>query len=110
MLDQKEVNAFVNAFEEFKRLKRMATKKLPERSILPVVDQRLYLKKDGSWEVRFMMSGYSMVKPLLKDLLKQYVFAVAGIEPTDEQIENAGSVVLERLTESLRQSLDTLQK
>ncbi len=102
MLNQKDIN-------DFETLKQDAMRRLPQRTILPVVNQRLYLNKDGSWDVRFMMSGYSMGKPTLRNLLKQFVFAVSGIQPTDKQVEKAEPMVLERLTESIRQSLGGLQ-
>ena len=102
MLSQRDINAF-------KALKTEALRLLPEHTILPVVDQRLYLDKDGSWNARFMMSGYSLGKLSLRDLLKQYVFAVSGIEPTDTQMVNNGAEVLNRLTESLKQSVASLK-
>lgn len=102
MLNQSNVDVFES-------LKKQAMQSLPERTILPVVTQGLYLNKDGSWDIRFMMSGYSMDKPTLRDLLKQYVFAVSGVEITDEQVENAEPMILEKLNESLRQAISTLQ-
>lgn len=102
MLSQKDIDGF-------EELKQEALRILPKRSILPVVDQCLYLDKDGSWSARFMMSGYSLGKPSLRELLKSYVFAVSGIEPTDEQIEDRESLVLEKMTESLRLAINELK-
>lgn len=102
MLNQDDIDVFES-------LKKQAMQSLPERNILPVVNQRLYLSKDGSWHVRFMMTGYSMGKPTMKDLLEQYVFAVSGVEPTNQQVEDAEPIILERLIESMRQAVSTLQ-
>ena len=103
MLSSKDVS-------NFETLKARVISFIPENILLPVVEQRLYLNQDGPWHVRFMMSGYSMGKPTLRDLLKQYVFAVSGMEPTDEQVENAEPLILERLTCSLDQVISKLWK
>ena len=95
---------------DFETLKAQAVSFIPENTILPVVEGRLYLNKDGSWHARFMMSGYSLGEPTLRDLLKQYVFAVSGVEPTDEQVENTEPLILERLTYSLDQAISKLWK
>lgn len=101
MVDMKDVNTFTELLIQ-------AKEKLPERTLLPVVHQRLYLSKGGVWEVRCLMTGYSIGQPSLGDLLKQYVFAVSGITPTEEQMQDAAPMILERLTESLRQAIATL--
>jgi len=102
MLNQKDVSLFEGLVQE-------ALRNLPERSALPVVHQLLYLHKDGSWGVRSLMSGHSLGRPPLIDLMKHYAFAVSGIDPTVEQIEERGVVVLDRMTESLRQALNELR-
>src|SRR3989344_8218396 len=102
MLSQRDIDTF-------KKLEKEALRLLPQNNVLPVVDQRLYLDKDGSWNARFMMSGYSLGKLSLSDLLRQYVFAVSGIVPTDIQMINNEAEVLDRLTEGLKQSVASLK-
>ena len=89
---------------EFQTLKQIASKSLRKRQLIPIVPENLYFCKDGSWHVRFQMSGYNLSKPNLPELLKAFAFASSGAEITNKQVEKNGPVILGKLIEAFRKA------
>ena len=99
----------VNAFEKLKQ-EALSLLLLLKGDILPVVDQQLYLNKDGMWSTRLGGRNCLLGDLPIRELLKAFVFAVSGIEPTDEQVDDDELLVLERFTDHIRQAVDELNE
>ncbi len=91
--------------DEFKHLREEVENLIQDNEVLPIVDQALYLRNDGTWDVRFGMSGYTLGLPSIEELLKAYAFASAGVEVTDGQVERNGPIILGKLIGSLKSAI-----
>lgn len=80
MLGTKEQDKFDNLQQEIIYL-------LEPRTLIDIVPEALYLDKDGEWHARFAMSGYSIGKPPLMKLLKEFASA-KGLELSEKEIQN----------------------
>lgn len=102
MLSQRNV-------EEFESLKAQLKCLLKPNEIYPVVDSALYFGENNTWHVKILMSGYSLPDPSLEGLLKEFAFAVSGVQATEEQIDETGLVILGRLIDCLDRAVEQLK-
>ena len=96
--------------QEYEQLKNDIINLLAQNEIAEIVPQGLYLTKNGDWHTRFAMSGYSLGKPNLVVLLKEFVIATAGIEISERIIRKQGPTILGKFIWNLKFALYQLQK
>lgn len=82
---------------------------LRDNEIIDVVPERLYVSKAKNWYARFDMSGYSIGKPALNTLLREFVLAATGLVIFANDLKNQESQVCHRLIELIHAAANRLR-